>query len=80
MKELSIEQMSKLSGSYWEGWGSSGCNDAMIGLGVALASAFTGPVGIITGLAGALTFVNHISDCSGSGSRNQIQYKSSSTS
>ena len=64
MKKLEVEKMEKIEGGLFDGWGSSGCNDAMIGLGVAVASSFFGPAGIVSGVAGFATFVNHIGDCS----------------
>ena len=66
MRTLNVNQMETLTGGQdreQQGWTSPGCVDAMIGLGVAVASSFAGPAGIISGLAGFASFVNHVGDC-----------------
>ena len=63
MEKLSLEKMENIEGGVFDNWGSKGCNDAMIGLAVAVGSSFFGPAGILSGAAGFLTFVNHIDEC-----------------
>jgi len=64
MKTINVNEMRNIQGGIFDGWGSSGCNDAMIGIAVTVASSFAGPAGIVSGLAGFATFINHIGDCS----------------
>jgi hypothetical protein len=62
MKKLEMERMEVIEGGKYN---RSGCVDAWIGLGVAVGSSFFGPAGIVSGLAGFATFVNHAGDCEG---------------
>jgi hypothetical protein len=64
MKKLKMESMERIEGGK-KTYDRAGCVDAWIGLGVAFASTFTGPAGIVTGLAGFATFVNHAGQCEG---------------
>ena len=70
MKTLELNQMEIIDGGAFEGWGSKGCNTAMMGLAGTVGSAFLGPAGVVTGLLSFGSFVNNISSCSGSDESN----------
>lgn len=57
MKTLELNEMVLIEGR------ASSCATAAVGLFVAVGSAFFGPAGIVSGLAGFAVFVNNAGDC-----------------